>query len=124
MFPTRIFLLFTGLLTISAVAAGQIGPLDIPVGLRFVLSVIPSFVLYRVVFTLYGILIAQRPVHSSLVGFLIIVTGIAGLFLCQIWRNVKLDDFKRRRESDIVPLFGDSEIRSADAPSFGEDKLN
>lgn len=93
--------------------------LDIPVALRLILSVIPSFVLYRAIFTLYTIFIYREywylrwGPNPRFVGFLIIVTGIAVLVLYHIWRHVKLDDFRPRRESEIVPLLGGSEMLRA-----------
>ncbi|HLK64494.1 MAG TPA: hypothetical protein VKU19_13715 [Bryobacteraceae bacterium] len=55
--------------------------LDIPVGLRLGLSVIPSFVLYRAV----TLLIYRRS------GFVVILTGITALVLYHLWRDVRLD---------------------------------
>jgi hypothetical protein len=95
--------------------------LEIPVSLRLILSVIPGFVLYRAVFTLSTFFIYRRYLYfrpsPRFVGFLIVVTGIAIIVLYHIWRHVKLDDFRRRRESEMIPLLGRSE--SAQSPPQG-----
>jgi hypothetical protein len=99
--------------------------LDIPVALRFLLSVVPAVVLYRAVFSLRMLLFydarplyppASGPHQPWLLGF-ITVTGIASLVLYQIWRDVNLGDLKWRQESDVVPLLGRDEIGSNNNPS-------
>jgi hypothetical protein len=83
-----------------------------PLALRFAVSAIPAYFLYRVLPILYRVpykfLFAQGPMHRGrrwllfpgFVGLLIILTGIAGLFLFQVWRGVTLDDWKRGRDSN------------------------
>jgi len=79
--------------------------LDIPVALRLVMSVIPGCVLYRVLPSLYSLVVyrswyAGRIAHSArgfsmVFGLPAIVAGIAGLVLYHVWRDVKLEDFRR-----------------------------
>jgi hypothetical protein len=98
---------------------------DIPVALRFCLSALPAIVLYRAVFNLRMLLLYGPPLRSLvngshppwLLGFLIIVTGIASLVLYHLWRDVNLEDVQWRRESDVVPLLGRDEIRPNTRPS-------
>jgi hypothetical protein len=84
--------------------------LDIPVALRFFLSVVPAVVLYRAVFSLGMLLFLDaRPIDSRLsqpwlFGFFTVVTVIASLVVYHIWRDVSLEDLKWRQQSDVAPL--------------------
>jgi hypothetical protein len=97
--------------------------LDVPVALRFFLSLVPAVVLYRSVFSLRMLLFyGARPLNSQLIqpwllGFFIIVSGIASLVLYHNWRDVNLGDLMWRQESDMTPGRGRDEIRSNDEPS-------
>jgi hypothetical protein len=86
-----------------------IGVLDIPVPLRLVFSIIPSYVLYRILRLLPAT--AARPshvrglMHGRLLEVLIIGAAIACLTLYQIWRSVSLSDFKLKRDTEVESLF-------------------
>lgn len=82
--------------------------LDIPVGLRLFLSAIPGIVGYRTARTLYCLLVYRtyrgraylpgtRMPARSFVVLLIAATGVAGVVLYHIWRDVNWDDFLRGR---------------------------
>jgi hypothetical protein len=78
-----------------------IGVLDIPLWLRFAMSLLPCFALYKTIPLLYRmahrVMIARRPMHApKLVGFLVIMAAVAVLSLYQSWRTVRLKDFKLR----------------------------
>jgi len=95
--------------------------LDIPVGLRAALSVLPAFLLYRVATSLYTLYVFRnypqfliRTPHA--VGFLIAAMGLACLVLFHIWRGVKWDDFRPRKESERVSLLGRSDVPSDERP--------
>jgi hypothetical protein len=86
-----------------------IGVLDIPVPVRFLLSIIPSYVLYRIL----RLLLTTLPRSSHALGFLhgrllevlLVGAAIACLTLYQIWRSVTLSDFKPKRDSEVTALF-------------------
>jgi hypothetical protein len=94
----------------------------VPIGLRFFLSAIPLFMLYKVV-------IAQEPVHAGrggpimprLAGWLSVI-GVCAPFLYLVWQGVKLTDFHFRRDRRIS-LFGNPDAsthrrNSSDPPSL------
>jgi hypothetical protein len=93
-----------------------IADLDIPVALRIALSVIPAFILSR-------ILIAHEPTHLGRGGPILpnivdqlICMGTCGLVLYGIWKGAKLADFKRRENSGTISLFGRIETQSPSKP--------
>jgi hypothetical protein len=86
-----------------------IGVLDIPVPLRLLLSIIPCYVLYRILRLLPAAAARSSHVsglvHGRLLEVLIIGAAIACLTLYQIWRSVSLSDFKPKRDSEVASLF-------------------
>ena len=95
--------------------------LNAPAWLRVILSLIPCSMLY-------GVFIARMPVHwgrggpvlSSVVGQFFFA-GICGTILYQIWKDVKPEDFKRRKDPDTMPLFGSLENRPTGTAPAGQD---
>jgi hypothetical protein len=80
--------------------------LDIPVPLRLLLSVIPCYVLYRILRLLPTTAARSHHfMHGRLLEVLIIGAAIAGFSLYQIWRSVSLSDFKLKRDSEVASLF-------------------
>ncbi len=86
-----------------------IGVLDIPVPLRLLLSIIPSYVLYRILRLLPATAARSSHVrglmHGRLFEVLLVGAAIACLTLYQIWRSVSLSDFKLKRDADVTSLF-------------------
>jgi hypothetical protein len=86
-----------------------IGVLHIPVPLRLLLSIVPSYVLYRILRLLPATAgrssHARGFLHGRLLEVLLVGAAIACLTLYQIWRSVTLSDFKPKRDSEVTALF-------------------
>ena len=91
--------------------------LDVHIGFRLALSVIPVFILYK--------FLTERPVHFGRGGPIwptvewLSTFGVCGGVLYQFWKDVKRDDFKLRRNHKMTSLFGGSETRSTDESASG-----
>lgn len=82
-----------------------------PVGLRVAFSIIPAVMLYAV-------LISPDPVHwdhggpilPELINAVIIVC-LCGTTLYRLWKGVKREDFKVRKNRDLTSLFDAPEVK-------------